>query len=585
MRLRTELMLLTGLLVAATLGLLLLVGSSAMSDALRGEIRNHLRAHHESFRAIETLTLDLLASNAHQLALDPVLQEMRLRDPATLRNQATGYFEDLGLDVLVLTDPQGKPSVYLVRDGGPDAPETLTGVSMVRRVLEEGMADPAVMRFERNLYLMAAAPLERGGYVDGALLAGRRIRSETAREASRGEAGMITVFAIASESAGLRVVADYDTERKGKADPELLRAVAGRPVAPGVAEARLAGAGYLVSAHPLVDPNPPGGRSGWVIYLKRLEETERHVQEMLGILLAGGATALLMGLSVAYYLAYRTSRPIESLARDMRRVGEGDLDLAVSCSGSREVVQLGESFNQMMTGLRHKRVLEKYVPREARTQIEQDEAGQLRFVGRRVTCAILFSDLRGFTAMSERLEPADVMELLNQYLAGQARVIEQHHGDINEYIGDAILAVFKGRAPALLAVSAALEMRSCLARLRESSTNPEVGSLRQGIGIHLGTVVEGTIGTSERVKHAVVGDTVNLAARIQDRSRDGKHTQILVSQQVYAEVLGEFDCAYFGEEQFKGKSRPVAVWELIGRRPDRQPVVEVLGTWWTDTPA
>ena len=312
--------------------------------------------------------------------------------------------------------------------------------------------------------------------------------------------------------------------------------------------------------HALV--NDLGERIGTLrigVSLRAVEVATRHSLEVGALT---GAIALFFALLVAYILATRLTRPIEALSARLRSVGSGDLEADAPVRGNDEIADLTRSFNAMLTGLRQKRMLEKYVPKGARDDIEKKQSGKVALGGARVRKAILFSDLRGFTSTSERLEPDQVVRLLNRYLESMTRVILAHGGDINEYIGDAILAVF---ARAEDAVAAAVEMQAALDEVRKTTDDEEVRALRMGIGIHVGDVVEGNIGTDERVKFGVVGDTVNLAARIQDRSRDGKHTCILVSEAVESDTKPSFAYELVGDVAMKGKAAPVRVFEVIGR--------------------
>ena len=298
------------------------------------------------------------------------------------------------------------------------------------------------------------------------------------------------------------------------------------------------------------------------ISMKRAHEAiDRNLRDAL--FAAGGC--LLVALALAYLLARSISRPIVELAELMARVGDGDLAREAPVKGKSEVAALARSFNEMIGALRQKRALEKFVPKGARREISGDASGKVALGGQRRRVAILFSDLRGFTSLSERLPPQEVVAMLNEYLEGMTRCIGDNGGDINEYIGDAILAVFpcaEGERGALEAVRAAWDMQKALAALKTRTKNEEVKKLVMGIGIHVGDVVEGNIGSFDRVKYGVVGDTVNLAARIQDRSREGKFTCIFVSEEVHGDLDGEFHAVSLGEFAFKGKTTPVSVWEI-----------------------
>lgn len=260
------------------------------------------------------------------------------------------------------------------------------------------------------------------------------------------------------------------------------------------------------------------------------------------------------------------TRKVEQLQRKLEQIDKvASENERVSSNVYRELDalsrQLGAEKEKVSALLR---ILEKYVPQGARDELEHYRGGPLALGGARVRRAILFSDLRGFTSMSERLAPDAVVALLNEYLKAMTQVILANHGDINEYIGDAILAVFHDSASA---VAAATAMQDALETVRRETDNEDLRALRMGIGIHIGDVVEGNIGTAERVKFSVVGDTVNLAARIQDRSRDGKHTFIFVSETVHDETKASIAYDVVGDLTFKGKAEPVRVFEVLKPKP------------------
>lgn len=305
-----------------------------------------------------------------------------------------------------------------------------------------------------------------------------------------------------------------------------------------------------------------------------LRHGDETIAANLRLALISVAAALLLALVGGYFMSRRITYPVIELAALMERAGAGDLTQEASVRGNHEVAHLRHTFNEMLASMRQKRLLERYVPMGARREIDSDPEGRLQLGGRRLRAAILFSDLRGFTSLSERLEPHEVVSILNEYLTMMTGAIASHGGDINEYVGDAILAVFRsedGNNGALEAVHAAWEMQGRLRDLIAKTTNEEVKKLVMGIGIHVGDIVEGNIGSRDRVKFGVVGDTVNLAARIQDRSRDGTMTCIFVSDAVVADLGKAFRSQSLGEMTFKGKKRPVVVWEIAERLLEPRP--------------
>lgn len=324
---------------------------------------------------------------------------------------------------------------------------------------------------------------------------------------------------------------------------------------PGMREVDWRGHHYLVQSAPL-------GETAVVYFLADLATVRQHVAELMLSVAGLGLLALLAGWAMSARLAAAITRPIEQLARLMQKVGRGDLTQRAPVEGRDEVAQLSSAFNQMTQGLQEREAFRKLAPEGARREIERDSA--IKLGGDWIEATILFSDLRGFTSMSEKLAPTAVVELLNEYLQDMSVALKEHGGDINEYIGDAILAVFHGPESGIQAVQAALDMQDRLEALRGRTANPVLKSIRMGIGIHTGDLVEGWIGAQDRIKYGVVGDTVNLAARIQDRSRDGKHTFILVSGFTRDKLGDRFELAFFGDETFKGKTGTTPVWEVVG---------------------
>ncbi|MEW6279536.1 MAG: adenylate/guanylate cyclase domain-containing protein, partial [Candidatus Eremiobacterota bacterium] len=282
-----------------------------------------------------------------------------------------------------------------------------------------------------------------------------------------------------------------------------------RPFEPQSQDLPLAGTRYVVLAYPLDLAPIPGSALnarrrlgpvlGWLFLMKPTSVVDKAATRQALLVCGVGVLGLGLGVFFLRRIALKLTEPILELSRKMQGVGEGTLpETEMEPRGSLEIVQAAQAFNRMVTGLRQKEVLEKFVPLGTREQVARN-ADVVVGTGRRVHATVLFSDLRGFTALSERLEPAALVSLLSTYLQRMTEAVYAEGGDINEYIGDAILAVFMdgedGSSSAEKAVRAALAMHRALAQLQAEATNQELQGLKQGIGINTGILVQGFIGS------------------------------------------------------------------------------------------
>lgn len=189
----------------------------------------------------------------------------------------------------------------------------------------------------------------------------------------------------------------------------------------------------------------------------------------------------------------------------------------------------------------------------------------LELGGEKRKVSILMSDLRGFSMISEKLAPELVVEILNTYLGKMAEVISKHSGTIDEFIGDAILAIFGapflGEDDATRAVACAVEMQCKMTEVNQELSLRGLPTLEMGIGINTGEVVVGNIGSQTRAKYGVVGSNVNLTGRIESYTVGG---QILISEKTYQEVK---DIVMLGKNMklsAKGMTRPFSIYEVEG---------------------
>ncbi len=269
-----------------------------------------------------------------------------------------------------------------------------------------------------------------------------------------------------------------------------------------------------------------------------------------------GILALFFGIVAAAVLAGGIVRPVEALRARMAKVADGVLEEAdVEKKGPAEIRALAAAYNAMVTGLKQKRALERYVPLGARRVIDERSSEAGIVAPRRENAVILFSDLRGFSTLSEKSTPSEVLAMLNEFADGMAEVVVASGGDVNELLGDAVLAVFTGDDAPANAVRCGIAMQAKLKTIAG-------GALRMGVGLHLGDVVLGTVGTMDRLKFAVVGDAVNVAARIQEKARGSESSAILASEEVRARAGDHHTWLDKGEMPVRGRQGSVKLWEL-----------------------
>lgn len=206
----------------------------------------------------------------------------------------------------------------------------------------------------------------------------------------------------------------------------------------------------------------------------------------------------------------------------------------------------------------------RYMAREVAEQVLH-EKDKHKLGGTRTDVTILLTDIRNFTSISEQMDPWDVVELLNSYFPGMINIIFRHQGMVDKFIGDSILAVFGVPVPreddALRAVRAALEMQNGLQAINKERARKRQKTLEIGIGITSGTVISGNIGSERRMDYTVIGDPVNLAARLEGLTKELKR-RILVNDRVHAAIAHEIPCESLGLFMVKGKREKVPVFAV-----------------------
>jgi adenylate cyclase len=275
---------------------------------------------------------------------------------------------------------------------------------------------------------------------------------------------------------------------------------------------------------------------------------------------------MVMGIWVTVLVTKNFTRPLKRLTKALQAIRKGDLDQKVRVTTNDEIGYSGEVVNEMVAGLKERDLIRetfgKYVSTEIRDEIL---SGRIPLDGEAREVTVLFADIRNFTPMVESTPPKEVVGIINQYFEEMENAVHRHKGLVLQYIGDEIEAVFGApvarEGHARDAVAAAMEMRDRLRDLNRDLKKKGKPTLSHGIGIHTGRVVAANIGSPSRLSYALVGDTVNLASRLQGLTREFD-VDIIFSEATQCLLNGEIQPRKLPPTKVKGKRQPVSIYAL-----------------------
>ncbi len=276
---------------------------------------------------------------------------------------------------------------------------------------------------------------------------------------------------------------------------------------------------------------------------------------------------VIVALRMNFLVGKSILSPIKEMLAIIEKLPSGDFNQKIRVTSNDELGVLGDTGNAMIAGLaereRMRETFGKYVTPEIRDQILE---GRIPLDGQQAEATLLFSDLRGFTAYVERNAPEEAIRCMRAYFTVMQKAIRSQEGLVLQYVGDEIESVFgmplRYERHADKAVLAALEMRKSLDDLNRGREKEGKRPFRHGIGIHTGSVLAGNTGSEDRLSYALIGDTVNLASRIQDLTKVFD-CDILISQETANSLQNSFQMEKKPPQMVKGYSRPIVVYRII----------------------
>ncbi len=575
-RLRTKIFLAFSSLILVLLLVTLWFTQLVVSNQVQETLRRELLTTGQVFQGMVEERAARLLTNSILLAGDFALKRViATYDPSTLTSAALNYQQRIGVDLLWIADETG----VLLADslGRQKSGRPLATFSPVKEALESGDASTAVAEVDGALFQLVAVPV-LGPDIIGFLVLGQGIDDPLAQKLEEDTGSHISFLGIedslpqqVKEKTSSHIsIFTHDrlfasswpqAERsllfpEGKIISDLLQ----RPPRQTFLLS-FTGERYLSILVPIDSQLP---LSLYALVQRSYDDALAPLYALRRRIAGIGGGTLLIALFIGIGLAGGITSPVRTLVAGMQEVLKGNLGYRLSINREDEIGFLARSFNEMVGGLEEREkirdIMHKVVsPQIAREMLQRGVA----LGGEEREASVLFADIRGFTTISETLPPPQLLHLLNAYLGRMSRVIEEEKGVIDKYIGDEVMAIFG--APLLLEDHAVRAVAAGVGMLRELGRfNAEEGRsspLRIGIGIASGPVVAGNVGSPERLNYTVLGDTVNVASRLQELTKE-YGVPLILTEATYERVAQVFRCRLLAKVTVRGRQQETALYTV-----------------------
>lgn len=274
-------------------------------------------------------------------------------------------------------------------------------------------------------------------------------------------------------------------------------------------------------------------------------------------IIAGFLTLFFVAFFLRVFIKITVLKPLDIIGGVVDKIGRGDLSVKAKVKSKDEIGILAKRINSMIKGLQERLHLTKFVSEEAVTAVKKAGIEGLDLGGERKTVTVMETDIRGFTSMSEKNEPEEVVRILNLYLDKQTEIIQEFGGDIDKFIGDAVLATFSGEKMIENAIQCSINIHKEIVNLN----NKYDKNIMIGIGINTGPIIMGAMGSKDRMDFTIIGDNVNLSSRLCDAAKPG---EIIISKNT-KEYLADntFNVKKIDSIKVKGKEKPIEIFNVI----------------------
>ncbi len=301
---------------------------------------------------------------------------------------------------------------------------------------------------------------------------------------------------------------------------------------------------------------------GVVLLYYNKEAITGIIDKMLNIIYFVTALIIFIATFIVYYVGLNFTKPILTITQAAKDVTKGKLDIDLHIDTNDEIEDLAKSFNNMTKSLREHKNMQKFVSNSTFDMIQEHSKCPLILGGAYRNLTLLFSDIRNFTTISEEKDPNELVEILNFYLNLQSEIIKVYDGDIDKFVGDAVIASFSGEKGSQKAIQCAIAIQATIEEQNNKRAHNHKTLCEVGIGINYGEVVVGNIGSHDRMDFTAIGSVVNIASRLCSHAKAG---EILIEKETYEDSNCHYEAILEKPIHAKGILRPVHNYSIINK--------------------
>lgn len=511
-----------------------------------------LLADNQSLKAAistnDTSTVNAKLRDEIKYILDffPVIPDSALSDEYFIYDNFNG--------LLLITDPEGIPLGQL--DNRPLDQFSLAAYPQIKAALQGEYPLNSSIWKKNNTYLQAVSvPVWVGDRLLGSLTLGFPMESLEVRHLSS-DTGLEIIYYIDDEI----YLSSFDFKNE-EDQTELNRKIHDAIFDLNMKkdaitiESEIMDENWLFYITYMNENQESGDIKGYYIVAQSLTKEMAPVIQLRYLILSIGMVVAVLAFFIGYLLTKRITNPIQDLIAGINRIERGDYQTPVQVSSKDEIGVLTNTFNNLVTNLRERLQMLKFVS-EATLDAIKNTMSDIELGGKREDITVFFSDIRGFTKWSEKRTPEQVIDMINTLLRFQADIIKAHNGDIDKFVGDEVVAVFRGENKEQHAVNAAIEIQKKGAEILEQYK----GEIAIGIGINTGEVVMGAMGSDHRMDYTVLGNHVNLGARLCSAA---KPYQILITLAIAECLERRIEIEPLEAIRVKGIEEPVPIFDIM----------------------